>query len=200
MTCPDENVFMQVQAGSLSDAETAAFHVHLDNCPACLELASLLGCLHDGDVEFELRTPSKIAASESTPGERLVQSILPRAEQVYLGGRQLMLITHGVMLLLHAYSSITMLPNLWLAFRADVTPINGPFGTWIVHSLWVPYLLIWGCLGPLFACSIAFGLLKSRRWVYVAMRSYSLACLPSLILAPIAICLLFAARFRRIGS
>jgi hypothetical protein len=200
MTCPDENVFMQIQAGALNDVETAAFHLHLDNCPACLELASVLGCLHDSDVEFEARNPPKIAASESTPGERLVQSILPRADKSYFGERQNLLLTHGLMILLHAYSSFTLLPILWLAFRADVTHINGPFGTWIVHSVWFPYLLTWGCVGPLFACAVLLGILASRRWVRAGARLYALVSLPSLFLVPIAICLFFAARFRRVSG
>ncbi len=101
-------------------------------------------------------------------------------------------LTQGVMLASHVYSSIRLVPILWLAFRDAATMNSGPLGSWSVHSLWMPYVLIWGCVGPLVAVLSLFATLGQRRWLRGAARSYALLCVPTLFLAPLAACLILA--------
>ena len=200
MTCPDENVFAQIQAGLLDAAEMAQFHRHLDECAVCLELAGILGCLHDDDLELDAPNLSKYLKRTSTPSERVFRSSRPQVATSAHGGRQILLVSHGVMLLTHAYSSFIVLPVFWLAFRASVSFTGGHFGIWSVHMVWLPYVLIWGSLGPMLACLILLGMLTPSRWARPAARLYAVVSLPTLFLVPLAICLLFVTRPRQIGG
>jgi len=170
--------------------QVADFHRHLDTCPACLELASILGCLQEGPVaqSVDNRSWPPVKSNANWQRQRSVLAAAP----------MMLTLTQGVMLASHVYSSIRLVPILWLAFRDDVTTNSGPLGSWPVHSVWMPYVLVCGCVGPMVAGVSLFAALTRRRWARGAARSYALFCMPTLFLAPLALCLLLAARRPRI--
>jgi len=197
MTCPDENVFAQIQSGGLSPSELADFHLHLDSCPACLELASILGCIQDDDHG---NAPSDVAISQSNfvnaVGNHKSSS---RPSRNLLSQTHVLLIAaQCVALLCHAYSSIVLVPLLWAAFRADVPPIHGILGPWPMHYIWLPFVLLWGTVGFIVACVVLTITFAARRFSRIAVRSYALITLPTIFLTPMAACLLLASRRRNL--
>jgi hypothetical protein len=190
MTCPDENVFARVQASLLGASEVSAFHLHLDNCPDCLELASLLGCM-DGMNEPIQRRSSNEAITQSLkelafPGKLRPPSMVSNRR------RRPLLAALGVTIMCHAYSSILLVPPLWQAFRADVT--QGIFSYWPLRDIWLPFTLVWGSVGLLFAGVVLYASLFMARSPRFALRGYALLSLLTGVLAPVGLYLIVASR------
>ena len=193
MTCPDENEFAQVQAGLAGASKVADFHHHLDNCPECLELASLLGCM-DGMNEPIQRRSSNEALTQSLIGSVFPGKLRPRSK-ISKRRRRPLLAALGVTFLCHAYSSAVLLPPLWQAFRADVP--QGILSYWPLRVIGLPFTLAWGSVGLLFAGVVLYASLFMPRPPRLALRVYALVSLLTGVLAPVGLCLIVVSlRFR----
>ena len=192
MSCPDEETFARVQARSLSPAELADFHHHLDNCPACLELAAVLGCLYDverarpGDSvgENNIRQP---ASGQADYAVRL--GIMAHRLQ-----SQESKIASCAMTLAHAYFCLSTTPMIGMPFgpaplETSIVGKLGYFGHFV--SL---YVGLWCLAGLVWACVACWALLTRRRWARLALRSYAVLSIPTIVLAPLGVCVLFALR------
>ncbi len=194
MSCPDEDTFTRMQAGLLSPSELVTIHRHLDICPACLELAGVLGCLYDAGSAPEGTDVRK---------ENVAQSTLPRPkhpsaavgvasesrEQFWESLVALVSIT-----LAHAYFSLSIAPIVWRASGAAgsqdvIANVFGQFAPIVTL-----YVKLWGLVGLVWAGVGCWGLLTSRGWCRWATRSYAVLCLPTIVLAPLGLCVLLAFR------
>ncbi len=192
MTCPDENMFARVQSGLLGAAELAAFHRHLDTCPECLELASLLGCMDPSDSPVQYPENPKVSAAlreDSNPG---VRDLPAKIHGRYRNAR---LAAVSVTFVCHAYSSFVLLPLLWQAFRADVA--QGILGHWVLRYVWLPFTLAWGSAGLAIATAVLFASLFMTRQLGLAVRSYALLSILTGYLAPVGVCLVLAGEWEQ---
>jgi hypothetical protein len=192
MSCPDENTFASLQAGLLSPREMAEFHLHLDRCQACLELAGMLGCLDD--------TKSVRTANAGQDGPYPPPSLAdaPRLTTQSRRPARECVVALGAATLAHAYFSVAMTPIFWRAAKTAggnvvFTNLFGGFSP--VATL---YIELWGAVGFVWACVAWLALVTGRRWARMAAASYAVLSLPTIVLAPLGICTLVTLRIRTV--
>ena len=186
MECPDENVFARVQSGLLNAAKLVAFHRHLDRCPACFELASLLGCIDS--ITEHAPAPSAWNALPQIADSSSLRS--KSVSNAHGSGSNYSRAALTTLLVCHAYSSLLLLPPLWRAFRADVTPQF--LSLWALHYVWLPYVMILGSLGLLFSASAVFYWLFTARNAPLVVWGYAILALATGFLAPMGLGVLIA--------
>jgi hypothetical protein len=199
MSCPDEDTFARLQAGLLSHAESANVHLHLDSCPACLELAGILGSIRDStsgpngaEADFEKRVQAgplrKTDHSNASVATGLLRS---KANDCVLA--------QGALTLAHGYFAIAMVPIFWqgLTAEAESASILSQLGS--MRLVVSTYVVVWGLAGFLWALLGCAGLLTTRRWTYTAVAGYALLSIPSILLAPLAGCVLVALRRQEVA-
>lgn len=167
----------------LVGAELLAFHQHLDTCPGCLELASVLGCMGGRNEHTQPNFAPHVAG---TSADKPARTAGPSAKVLRTALTTLFVC--------HAYSSFTLLPTLWQAFRADVpTKI---LSYWALYDLWLPFALAFGSLGLLLAVVVqVYSLFRARPAVF-SLRSYAILALATGFLAPIGLGVLVTSHWR----
>jgi hypothetical protein len=195
MICPDENTFARVQAALLSADEMAEFHRHLDDCPACLELAGALGCLYDTEPALGGEQLGQGKRGRSPVPELALRSATTGTATRERQHSRESLVALGTAVAAHAYFTLALVPIFWRAWLAKsapepLLPQLAPLGS--LQFVVVTYVIVWGLAGLLWAAIAWVGLLSRRRWARVAVVSYAWLSLPSLLLAPLAWCVIAA--------
>lgn len=185
MGCPDENVFARVMSGLLSSAELVAFHEHLDGCPACLELAGVLGCIDNrtalGQRLSDPNNPTQNASATAHP-------VVNAGRSSRRPGRSITALT--TLCLCHAYSSFTLLPPLWEAFRANARPQS--LALWGLYRIGLPFVLVFGSLGLLLSVLAVCHALFTGRPATLTVRTYACLALATGFLAPLGVVVLIS--------
>jgi hypothetical protein len=88
-----------------------------------------------------------------------------------------------------------MLPPLW---RATGAGVPGYFGVRFPNFglIATTYVFVWGIAGLLLCFACSMGLVTARRWAFKAVFAQAVLSLPTVVLAPLSICLLVAVRHR----
>jgi len=198
MNCPDETAFARLQLGQLPPVEAATLHAHLDVCPACLELASLLGCLGTSPAKD---ASNFIGHPESTGRTRKRHRAAGVQHDANSVGREVELVSTLTLLIGHAYfaSRLGQIGLRCLVF--DLTQHSIGVGLWhTAREVFCCYGVLWSSLGLLWGALTLYTLTRQNspyfRW---ATYCYACAALPSIVLAPIAICALLAYKARGLG-
>lgn len=183
MGCPDENVFARVMSGLLSSAELVAFHEHLDVCPACLELAGVLGCIDNHTALGQQQSDPSIPTQSVSATAHPVVNAGPSSRRP---SRSITALT--TLCLCHAYSSFTLLPPLWGAFRANVRPQS--LAQWGLCHIGLPFVLVFGSLGLLLSVLAVCHALFTGRPATLAVRTYACLAMATGFLAPLGVVVL----------
>jgi hypothetical protein len=196
MSCPNEETFARMQAGLLSHIESENLHRHLDNCPACLELAGVLGCIansasgsdgSDADSEKRVRSATESKMGHSSRG----------VTNGPLGDRSRdCVLAQGVLALAHGYFTLAVVPLFWRVFMAGSEPASVLTQLGSLGRIFGTYVVVWGLSGLLWALVGCVGLLTKRRWAHAAVVGYAVLSMPSIVLVPLAICVLVAIKRR----
>lgn len=164
MTCPDEATFLRLQDNTLPEAERRALHAHLDVCPRCLELASLLD-----DDRASLVVPSPLEAPRT--GDTFAPSALTQASmgrrdrdrKLRLLAQLLLLLAHGVW--------------WWVTARLNAPGWPAAFSV---------YCMIWGPLGAMVALLGWLLSVRGSRTGVALTAIHACVSLPTVVLAPLA--------------
>jgi len=194
MPCPDENTIAHILTGEANADEQAEFHQHLDQCPECLQLISILGGLEESPTE--LRSPMmpgvSSAAKDANPQQARGRPKLARMSRAQQ--QTDLLIALVVMGLAQLGSALLLLPTCH-QFLARYPVGFGEFSVWYsIRSIWIGIVEISLVAGPAGALVILFALLTKRSWARTALVIYAWVALPTLLCGPIAICVLFQLR------
>lgn len=195
MTCPDENTFARVQASMLNADELVDFHRHLDTCPACLELAGALGCLYDAEPPVGGEFVEQGQRVRSSLPELDTPSVSPRVTAHARQYSRESLVAFGMLTAAHAYFSLALVPLFGRAWLGKPKPENVLPQLAALGSLQVAvvtYVIVWGLAGLLWAAVGWLGMLRQRRWAQAAIAVYAWLSVPSMLLAPLAWCVLAA--------
>ena len=187
MTCPDEDTFARMQAGLLESNELANFHRHLDQCPACLELAGVLvGVYGDtpGRIVEGIAERNVTKSSDPQSADGALSHLAPPSRRSKAA--------FCAMTLAHAYFGLSIVPVFLRTTQASGPSrlLAGVFG--VFSPVVTDYIVMWGFVGFAWACVGCWALLTNRRWAVVVGRGYAVLSLPTIILGPLSLCLLVA--------
>ena len=188
MTCPDENFFARVQAGVLDADELTEFHRHLDQCPDCFQLASLLGSLSAQIADSNVGMSSQI--SQTAPSVKITTELAASREAGWSSpkSRRLLAASQMVMGLCSAGCCYVLSPALLSFYRGNSEQLHGLFGNALVRLAFLPYLAVWVVIGSIWAFVNAFALVSRRNLPRRALWAHAWLSVPTVILAPLAMC------------
>jgi anti-sigma factor RsiW len=171
--CPNENAFARLLEGLASDSERAELERHVDRCPACAELLTMLGRAYAPSPTtstWEASTAGEApAALEWTPQARrsLTRIALFAALVHVVIGAKL-----GLLFSEHGVSSVADLAG---------------------HTVLI-YGLVWGPFGAVVALAAATTLARSWRLGRKLAFWHAILSLPSIVLTPLSLCTLYELR------
>jgi hypothetical protein len=197
MTCPDENTIARILTGGANADERAKFHQHLDQCPECLQLISILGGLEESSAKLRSQwVPAVSSVAKDADAQQAQER--PRVAKTALAPQQTDLpIALVVMGLAQLVSAMLLLPACHQFLARYPVAFSG-FSTWyFFRSLWVAFVEVSLAAGPAWALVILFALRTKRPWALIALPIYAWLALPTLFWGPIAICILFQLRSYR---
>ena len=190
MTCPDENTIARILTGGANADERAEFHQHLDQCPECLLLMSVLGGLEESSADSQW-VPAVSSVAEDVPTQRAQGRPAGVLRQTDV------LIALVVMGLVQVGSALLLLPACHQFLARYPIAFSG-FSAWYgIRSLWIAFVEVSLVAGPAWAFIILFALLTKRQWTRIALVTYAWVALPTLVWGPIATCILFQLRSYR---
>jgi hypothetical protein len=197
MTCPDENTIARILTGEANTDERAEFHQHLDLCPECLQLISILGGLEESPVELRSQWVPAVSSVAKDADAQQAQQRHGLAKTARAPWETDLLIALVVMGLSQLGSALLLLPACH-QFLARYPFVFGGLSTWcILSTLWVAFVEVSLVAGPAWALVILFALMTKRPWKPIALAIYAWVALPTLVWGPIAICILFQLRSYR---
>lgn len=186
MNCPDDNLLARAQARELTPEEAAAYQQHLDECPPCLEVAMVLGCIADAKSDATEGCPS--SDDGRTSGQVFTKPVSARAQGTDLVPYRAVLPLLG-MVVGHGYWSYEFVPLAWKVVTAERSVTAG-----ISPSLEVAfalYVLIWGvaglCWSGMTLAAVKNGWNSAGRFV----RAYVILSGPTVALIPLCLCTWF---------
>jgi len=192
MPCPDENTVARLLAGDLPPGELADVELHLDQCPACMELLASLG---------------RAYAPSNPPGQRPAGPPVSghsESEQATLTAESGLLLAEIALGALHVVWTLAAYPLLGRAVKSvllvsgGAVPGSNLVAAWSVPSaiglLATVYVAVWAPGGALLALAAAWLLRRrtpvGRRLCFV----HALVSLPSVWLTLPALLVLLQAK------
>jgi hypothetical protein len=197
MTCPDENFFARVQAGVLDAGELAEFHRHLDQCPDCFQLASLLGSLGAQIADPNVGMSSQI--SQTAPSVKITTELAASRKAGWSSpkSRRLLAATQAVMGLCSVGCCYLLSPTLLSFSRGNTDQLRGLFGNALVRLAFLPYLAGWLVIGAIWAFVNAFALISRHNLSRMALWAHAWLSIPTVMLAPLSLCMFHLLKSRR---
>ncbi|HEY5957504.1 MAG TPA: hypothetical protein VIV60_13150 [Polyangiaceae bacterium] len=183
MDCPDANLIAAMQERRLSNDDVAKLLQHIDSCQECLEVALMVRCIDEAP-----------GASQQLPseGEQFAPNKPPRRPSQWTGRDELALtrvLTIGLLGLTHLFWSWSFVPLTWHArFSAALSPCAWGHGS-ITQVAIDSYIMSWGTLGLGLGSIALIGAMRRSAWSGLTIRIYAMTTFPSLVLAPLGICL-----------
>jgi anti-sigma factor RsiW len=197
-SCPDDGTYAQLLEGVLPPQRAADLERHLDSCQACTDLVAQLGKIYGPTRPSGLPRPP---AGPVTPPAGSVATVAGGAEPVEprvvgsagtarLGQLELgMALAHGLWGVLCLFVLAGVLVGDGSPAATEVVGSGTRPGLWAVVAAW--YAMFWAPFGAVVAAGCAFGLARHRRWARPLAGVHAVVSLPSVVLVPLAVVVLF---------
>jgi hypothetical protein len=182
MKCPDDNWLARAQARLLTVEEAAAYQGHLDECPGCLELAMVLGCI-TGAAAMD---PPLGNDGPRSSREVFTQPLIVGTQAANQTSARPLLVVLAMMFG-HGYWSYVFVPLAWNTIDAERSSVNGAMS--FLDLGFAAYTLAWAILGLGWVGVCLLAITKRTRVPRWVVSACTILSGPTVVLIPLAVCL-----------